>query len=123
MPLDYNELRTILSSVHNRFTYVSDISNFGMPEYWMAMSEIPQGNFEGDCEDFANAVRKEILNAGGEATLAVCGVNSRSLNHCVCISGDWVLDNIHKWPMKRSDLATYHFISMMDDEGVWREIL
>ena len=128
--MTYKELKEILWSVHDRFTYTSDISQFGKPEHWMSFDEIPEGRFSGDCDDFAQAIRKEVSKVGGSSRLAVCGVNSDTLNHAValvdCSDGiTYICDNIHKWPMRKSELATYKFISVSGYEtgDPWREII
>ena len=123
--LDFESLTDILHRVHDRFTYVSDISQYKRKEHWVSFNDIPDGDFEGDCEDFAMAVRKELHRIGERSRIAVCGVNSIKANHAVCIFDHWVLDNIHYYPMKRTELANYKLISISDFEanGNWRRIL
>lgn len=122
--LTYKTLTSIVHDVHSRFTYVSDIMKYGKREHWVSFNEIPDGRFSGDCEDFAQAVRKELAELGEKSRLATCGVNSDTMNHAVCVYDDYVIDNIHHWPMRKSELATYKFISISGFEpgDPWREI-
>ena len=123
--LDYDSLTDILHRVHDRFTYVSDISKYNKREHWVAFSDIPDGNFSGDCEDFAQAIRKELHKLGERSRIAVVGVNSDKMNHAVCVFDHYILDNIHFYPMRRTELANYKLISIsgFEPNEPWREIV
>lgn len=123
--LTYNDLAELVFNVHKRFTYISDITKYGKNEHWISFKDIPNGDFEGDCEDFAQAVRKELDNLGEKSRLATVGVNSTTMNHAVCVYNNFVIDNIHRSPMRKSYLINYTFVSISgylagDD---WREIV
>ena len=121
----YMELCDLLKLVHNRFTYISDIEEYEESEYWVSFAEIPDGDFSGDCEDFTQAVRKELDAINEESRIGLVGVNSSVANHAVCLYNDFVIDNIHKWPMLKTDLMNYTFISASGFKpgDPWREIL
>lgn len=123
--LAYEDLSKLVFRVHKRFTYTSDLEHFGKLEHWVGFDEIPDGNFKGDCEDFAQAVRKELTRLNEPSRLAVCGVNSKNLNHAVCIYNNYVIDNIHLRPMLKTDLANYHFISISgyNPGEPWKELI
>ncbi|MCP3675983.1 MAG: hypothetical protein GY829_16165 [Gammaproteobacteria bacterium] len=123
--LKHNKLSKIVSSVHDRFTYVSDIELYNVKEHWISFDDIPDGNFSGDCEDFTQAVRKELAAIGEKSRIATCGINSTRMNHAVCIYENWVIDNVHKWPMLKSDLQNYKFISIsgFNAGDTWHELL
>ena len=123
--LDYDSLVDILHRVHDRFTYTSDISKHNRREHWPSYSDIPDGDFSGDCDDFAQAVRKELHKLGERSRIAVVGVNSDTINHAVCVFDHYILDNIHYFPMRRTELANYKLISIsgFEPDEPWREIL
>ena len=124
--LSYDELCKLVTSIHERFTYISDIAQYGKAEHWESFNEIPDaGELHGDCEFFAQAVRKELHKMGESSRLAVCGVNSNTINHAVCIYDNWVIDNIHRWPMIKRDLLNYKWfkISGYETGEAWREIV
>ena len=110
----------ILQDLHARFTYTSDIAKHSKREHWESLAQY--GEICGDCEDFALTLREALIKEGYRAELATVGLNSNRVNHCVVICDNRVLDNIHMWPVRRSDLPTYKFIAMTKN-GIWREVL
>lgn len=124
--LDYKQLKELLWACHERFRYVGDMAKYDIPEYWPSFNDIPDvGIYEEDCDGFAQMVRKELHKLGEESRLALCGVNSDNINHCVAIYDNYVLDNIHHFPMRKSELATYKWftISGFTVDEPWREII
>jgi len=123
--LTHDELCQLVAGVHFRFTYISDIEKYGKHEKWEGFGDIPEGNFAGDCEMFAQAVRKELDRLGQKSRLATCGVNSDTINHCVCVYDNWVIDNIHQYPVPKSDLMTYKFIAISGFKAgdAWHEVI
>jgi len=123
--LSYTALHDLLYSVHERFTYVGDMEQFDTPEYWMSFDEIAEGDFSGDCDDFAQACRKELASIGEESRLATVGVNSPdSMNHCICIYDNWILDNRFEFPMRKADVPDYTFFSIsgFNPNEPWHEL-
>jgi len=123
-PLSYGELTKLVQSVHKRFTYVSDLKQYGTAEWWISMAEVPRHRFKGDCEDFAQAIRKELKSRGQMSFLAMVSVSSDIPNHIVAVYNGWIIDNIHKYPMPRSKLNGYKFFSISEDNiyKPWRVI-
>jgi len=110
--LNYKELTEIVHNCLDRFRYASDIKNYGKREHWPLFSEIPdEGIFKDDCDGFAQMVRKELHKRGEESIIQTVGINSRNINHAACRYGEYIIDNMHSFPMSRSQLPGWTFIS------------
>lgn len=109
--------------VNESATYKTDLAQYGKHEFWALA-----GKF-GDCEDYA-ALKRHKLRALGYADsvhMAVCVING--VGHAVCIvdtlTGAYVLDNRHPYPMRKSQLSyDWMGIEVRNDEGesIWRDL-
>jgi len=89
-------------------------------EYWLAMSEVPDGDFFGDCEDFAMAVLKKLHQHRINGNLVFVRVGDGTY-HIVVAVGNWILDNRRNSPVLKNKLD-YEYISMLMNDGMWRKI-
>ena len=97
----------ILAAVNRRINalpYVSDAEKYGQPEFWASITDA------GDCEDFAIAKYRALIEGGMPATalrLATCYVETGEYHAVLLadVAGEtWVLDNRHPHPMRYADL-------------------
>lgn len=111
MALTYKELNDIVKNCHKRFEYISDISNYNVPEHWPMFSEIPEaGVFKDDCDGFMQMVRKELAKLNEPSVMQTVGINStEKINHAACRYDNWIIDNTHNRPMRRSNLIGWTF--------------
>ena len=128
---DYHSLETIVSQkqlttlfkqVKRRFNFVEDKVQYGEQDYWLTMDEIPEGRFNGDCEDFAQAIRKLLLEYNIAGNLVFCKIEDGSY-HIVVAVDNWILDNRREAPIKKFDIDNYRFISLMQPDGQWKMLL
>jgi len=126
--LTYEQLTNILQANHGRFIYVPDSEKYHKPEHWPSFKEIAEELFRkkfilDDCDGFVQLNRYILHLWGEESEMVFCRVKSVNEYHLVCHYHGWILDNRFMWPMKKSDLDDYEFISMKDNNNIWREIL
>jgi len=115
--LKYNQLAKIQREVHERFRYISDISKYGKIEHWPLFEEIPEtGIFKDDCDGFVQMFRKELDKVGEKSIIQLVGINSNTVNHAVCRYGDWLIDNTHISPVRRTDVPEWTFIKHSNDD-------
>ena len=108
---DKSILDDIFQDVKGRFTYVPDNFQFNRVEYWMD-PELLDGDFSGDCDDFALACRKLVRAAGLPSRLVFCQVENGD-HHLVLESRGWILDNRQRLVVSNSDYdGQYKWISM-----------
>ena len=86
-------LQSVNSSVNRAIKPVSDIRQFGKPEYWTSNTKA------GDCEDFALAKRAALKRRGFRASdLLLTMAYKAGQPHTVLVvrsrDGDYVLDNL-----------------------------
>ena len=62
-------LCSLFGDVYSKFNYISDIEQYGMPEYRVSFAQAVKNNqdFRGDCDDFAYTMR-ELLHEQGYDT-------------------------------------------------------
>ena len=119
MTNSYSLVKSINTKVNSDKTYLSDLLQYGVPEFWEA-----NGKF-GDCEDYALAKRTALLNAGWpKDKLGLCVCQAFGSGHC-CLwvdtdKGSFILDNNYAFPVKPSELP-YKWESMLCD-GVWQQL-
>ncbi|WP_158284921.1 transglutaminase-like cysteine peptidase [Hoeflea marina] len=87
-------LQSINTSVNKAIKPVSDIRQFGKPEYWTSNTKA------GDCEDFALAKRAALKRRGFRAsdlllTMAYKGGQAHTVLVVRTRDGDFVLDNLN----------------------------
>jgi len=116
-------LDDIFQDVTGRFTYVPDQFQFGEIEYWME-PELLDGDFSGDCDDFALACRKLVRKAGLPSRLVFCQIETGEY-HLVLESEGWILDNRQKFVVSNAKLrGRSEWISMsgFNAGGPWTHI-
>ena len=106
-------LQVVLDKAHAGHTYVRDQVRYQRPEHW-------QLGLVGDCEDFALWCRHELELLGVRSDLVFCRTETGE-GHLVCSVQGYILDNRHKWVMRRDDLP-YTWISLGKPDGTWLEI-
>jgi predicted transglutaminase-like cysteine proteinase len=83
-------LKRIHRKVLDRFTYKTDLEQYGENEKWVMPDSI---RVVGDCEDFALACRRLCREEGiNNSRLVVCTVETGE-GHCVLEVDGWILDN------------------------------
>lgn len=109
-----NILQGVLDRAHAGHTYVRDQAQYQRPEHWTT-------GLVGDCEDFALWCRQELAKRGIDSDLALCATETGE-GHLVCSVVGHILDNRHKWVMRRDDLP-YTWVSLGKPDGTWHAIL
>lgn len=107
-------LQAVLDKAHAGHTYIRDQIQYQRTEHW-------QVGLIGDCEDFALWCHRELQALGIPSDLVLCQVETGE-GHLVCSVDGWILDNRHKWVMRRDDLP-YHWIALGTPDGTWLNIL
>ena len=90
-----DDLRQKIDDVHrsilNRFHYVSDQANYGVPEHWGLPKEL-NGQLFDDCDGFAIEAGKELAAIGiphDAMMLAACATEQcatdQAFDHCILI--------------------------------------
>jgi predicted transglutaminase-like cysteine proteinase len=120
------QLRKANSRVNHNPHYRVELAPYSKAEFWRAA--LPQGNAQGECEDYALAKQKELLQLGWPPAclrLAVCAAEGQAA-HCVLTvdtaQGVYVLSNY--WPDPETpqmlDGRGYRFVSRQSAEhGDW----
>lgn len=121
---NWKSLVAVNSEVNAAVAPVTDIDQYDVNEYWT----YPQS--AGDCEDYALAKRRALLNQGWAAsTLLIAVVKQQNgAGHAVLLArtdrGDLVLDNqdgdIHVW---NETPYTYLKRQSQADSGAWVDIV
>ncbi len=106
-------LQSVLDQAHAGHVYVTDQDKHGIPEDW-------RPELIGDCDSFALWCRNRLREQGVEADLVFCRTETGAA-HLVCSVGGWVLDNRHRWVMRRDDLE-YEWLSLGTPAGTWLKI-
>ena len=117
----YATARAVNDAVNASTTYRTDMDLYGAADFWTEAAG------EGDCEDYALAKRRRLLDGGAapeHVRLAVCTTEDGGL-HAVLIAttdeGEYVLDNRYADPMPRDALGyRWHTI---EQEGQWFTVL
>lgn len=107
----FNKLVEI-NNYYNNFTYVSDEILFNKKDYWQTPLEF-ESNKCGDCEDFAIAKFFKLQENDIDSNLVYCFAYGKA--HMVCLSGDYILDNIIKNIVMVRD-SKYQFIYTFNTE-------
>ncbi|MDR3373519.1 MAG: transglutaminase-like cysteine peptidase [Ancalomicrobiaceae bacterium] len=123
-PAKWEELVTINTDVNNRIEPVTDLENYGVPEWW----SYPD-NGRGDCEDYQLLKRKLLVNRGWPvgALLMTVVRDQNNDGHAVLTvrtdRGDLVLDNQNPQILIWSQTA-YQFIKRQSpiDVSHWEGI-
>lgn len=106
--IDFDLAKNINTQINEVTCYQSDLERVGRIEFW----DVALG--KGDCEDYALAKRRALLDSGSSINdihMATCIVEGMG-GHAVLIvntdKGDYVLDNRYPEPMEK------HFLPYTD---------
>ena len=114
------DLEQALGAVHARFSYRTDLALFGVVERWQPPPA--HGDFEGDCDEFALAVRQELRTRGIPSRLVYCRT-SRGRAHLLAEVDGWLLDSRYPRPYRReSTLDDCPYISGYLPGEPWRVV-
>ena len=103
--------------------YARDIEQYRKRDFWAVMGSEKLG----DCEDYA-LTKREILRAElpiDALRLATCWTELNGYHAVLVVvtdTGDYVLDNRHKWPVPWAELK-YKWDKMQDADGKWRKVI
>ena len=102
LPADVELPAAIQAQVVRELTYVPDIVQYGQSDRWVAEPISKKG----DCEDYALTMANRLNQAGVPTSVEVCMIGATQA-HAVAVahtlSGDWVLDNVQPYPIKKND--------------------
>lgn len=120
----------VFNKVFQGFNYKRDIDNHGVVEHWDDCLDKLDGQWEGDCDDFAITCSLLLSQSGisdDKIRVIFCTVETGG-GHLVCgVDTDddtLILDNRERYPVSASELHGYKFISGMrlSEPTVWRTI-
>ena len=113
------DLTRVHGNVLSNFTWKPDLEVFGKIEHWDKPVKL-NGHLYGDCDDFAIECWYRLKGLGYEPHLAVCSTvgHPTQINHCVCLCGEYYLDNRERRPVKLTDTF---YTSWSRDKGKWNE--
>ena len=123
----YSIAERINSQVNASVTWMSDLEQFGVPEFW---SEA-RGGFD-DCDGYA-LLKREMLRKEGfdedKIHITTCWINVKAIDtgHCVLIvetdKGQFILDNNLKDPVPLNfQTVDYRYIwNIIERGGKWYE--
>jgi len=106
-------LQAVLDLAHRGHRYVTDRELHGVAEHWDVA-------LVGDCDSFALWCRQELQQRGIASDLILC-LTEAGAGHLVCSVQGHILDNRHKFVVRRDDLP-YRWVSLGQPDGTWREI-
>lgn len=114
-----DQVAAVQRTVNAGVTYRTDAEQYGLPDLWR---DAKLGG-AGDCDDFALAKRRALLDAGAELAalrLAICRTPAGELHVVLIVTterGDLVLDNLREAPVMRQELP-YTWIAI-EEAGQW----
>lgn len=120
----------IFNKVKDGFNYKSDIQTQGVVEHWGESLDKLDGEWEGDCDDFAITCALLAEESGFKSEnirVIFCQVETGGY-HLVCgIDTDddtLILDNRQKFVVSAGELYEYKWMSGMNlnERGTWRKI-
>lgn len=124
------EVKDVFDKVKDGFNYKRDIDRVGVVEHWGdAMGKL-DGQWEGDCDDFAItcALLAETNGISDDKIRVIfCKVETGG-GHLICAvdtdDDTLILDNRQKFVVSAGELGEYTFISGMrlSEPGVWKQI-
>lgn len=106
-------LQQVLDLAHRGHRYLTDRELHGVLEHWDVA-------LIGDCDSFALWCRQELARRGIASDLVFCRTETGE-GHLVCSVQGHILDNRHKWVMRRDDLP-YTWVSIGKPDGAWFSI-
>lgn len=117
----------IFNDAKKRFSWQSDQSTFGEPEYWATIKELQansvHGEITGDCDDFASYCVSNLRAAGLHGRYVFCRCETGEL-HCVAETDGIILDNRKEFPTPQSRMQyTWISISGYKSGEAWHKII
>jgi predicted transglutaminase-like cysteine proteinase len=121
------DMLDVVNSRINKITYVTDIVNWGLDDYW----ETPYEFFsrDGDCEDYAIAKYLTLKALGvpiDAMRVVVLQDNNLNLLHSVLAVEDkgniYILDNQISQVVRDKDIHHYMPIYSINEQGWWRHL-
>lgn len=110
----YDILQDLSFEAHEKHVYVTDQEKHGSTEVW-------EVDLEGDCEDFALWIKRELKERHGiESNLVQC-LTENGVGHLVVSIDGWIIDNRNKWVMDKDDV-NYEWIKVGYPDGTWYKI-
>lgn len=111
-PVDFTLLESVNRRVNRAIRRSTDQATFGQTDVWT----VPSGaRARGDCEDYALAKRRALIDAGVDPDLISVGIvrTYRGEIHAVLLvetgQGEYVLDNLSPWVVRWNE-APYHWL-------------
>ena len=120
----------VFNKVFQGFNYKRDVDNHGVVEHWGDCLDKLDGQWEGDCDDFAITCSLLLSQSGiadKNIRLIFCKVETGG-GHLICAvdtdDDTLILDNRQKFVVSAGELGEYTFISGMrlSEPGVWKQI-
>jgi|GEM_PF-2228237 len=81
--MDWTNESQLLYSIQSNWTYVEDIQQYGVSDYWAPASQTITNGLKGDCDDFAILNSAMIQSITGETRLAYAISPSTNGTYCV----------------------------------------
>ena len=109
-----------VNDYYNKFIYKTDDVAFNVKDYWQTPKEFESNGF-GDCEDFAIAKFFKLKELNITSNIVYClipvisSINYTAEAHMICVSDNFILDNINKTISKVED-TNYTFIYLLNNE-------
>lgn len=123
-PLARADQLRLVNRTLNQIRYISDLENWGVPDYWAAVREFLARN--GDCEDYAIAKYMALKALGvpiDAMRIAVVQDLNLGVPHAilvVALDGDsWVLDNQIREVLPTSAIVHYQPVYSINEHGWW----
>ena len=116
----FSLVEKINTEVNSSVVYRTDSSLYKKEDFWTVADN------QGDCEDYALAKRKLLIEMGYESScrLATCWTETGEYHAVLVVTteeGDYVLDNRFPSPMKRQDV--FYRWHMIQEGDKWHNIL
>jgi hypothetical protein len=119
--MDWTNESEQLYAIHSNWTYIEDIQQFGVSEYWAPASQTIKNGLKGDCDDFAILNSAMTQSIGGETRLAYA--ISPSTNGTYCVGHMYAEVNVPDTGFISIVKNRYFFTSVLgyheDSAGYW----
>jgi predicted transglutaminase-like cysteine proteinase len=123
--LDRSQQLALVNRYANRFAYVTDTANWGVPDYWETPGEFLEN--DGDCEDYAIVKYLSLRELGWSdddlRLVTVIDIEARR-PHAVLVAfadgGSWMLDNRDARVVDTRQVERYRPIYSVNARAWWR---
>jgi len=113
----------VQARVWKGFKYVTDEDQYGTSEDWRFPDDYDR--VSDDCDGFAIACRKLLRDEGLDTRLVLCYTELDEC-HLVCATGNYILDNRHKYVMTKRKLEklgyNFAYVSGLNPGDPWKEL-